>query len=78
MVKKSGKKKRDWIAYTLSIALIVVCALVIVGISGSLKPLDLIMESKPDGTFSITATGIAEIIIALALGIGLFLRIRQK
>ena len=78
MVKKSGKKKHDWIAYTLAIALIVVCALFIVGISGSLKPLDLIMESKPDGTVSITATGIAEIIIALALGTGLFLRIKPK
>ena len=72
-----SKKKLDWLLYALVLVLVIDIILFILGTSGSLPPLDIIVTSG-DGNTTITFTGISEIIVAFACAAGIFIRMTRK
>lgn len=73
-----GKGKTDWLLYVLMIGLLITI-IVFSATSGILGPqLNMTIKTNPDGTITITLTGISEIIVALALAVGIFIRLIRK
>ena len=72
--EKVGKKETDWLLYLLLLGLLVTVVVFAVT-SGIVGPqLDMVFQSNPDGTFTLTLTGISEIIVACAFAVGALYR----
>ena len=78
MTKKPHKRKRDLILCAFILALFVAIALFLIGTSVKIPLLDVTANFEPSGTFTLTFTGVSEIIIAFASAIGIFLRIKRR
>lgn len=72
-----SKKKRDWILIILLLGMLIPIVLFIVSFGINIPLLDVTAKSE-NGNFSITFTGIAEIIVALAFGVGTFMRLTRR
>jgi uncharacterized BrkB/YihY/UPF0761 family membrane protein len=73
-----NKKKPDLLLYFLLIGLLITVVVFVVT-SGIVGPqLDIGFKSNPDGTFTITMTGISEIIVACAFAVGILYRYTRK
>jgi hypothetical protein len=77
-MRNMAKKGHDWVLIILSLIMIIAMVLFVKGISGSLPSLDVIMKSESNGAITVTFTGISELIVAFACGVGLFIRITRK
>jgi hypothetical protein len=72
-----NKKEHDWLLYVLIIGFLISVSLFIMASSVALPLLDVSMIWS-GGSFQITFTGIAEIIVAISFAIGIILKLLKK
>jgi hypothetical protein len=72
-----NKKEHDWLLYVLIIGFLISVSLFIIASSVALPLLDVSMIWS-GGSFQITFTGIAEIIVAISFAIGIILKLLKK
>jgi uncharacterized membrane-anchored protein len=72
-----NKKEHDWLLYVLIIGFLISVSLFIIASRVALPLLDVSMIWS-GGSFQITFTGIAEIIVAIGFAIGIIWRLIKK